>query len=134
MSGRRISASSIVTQRNGAARQARLLPQRHTDHAVDGSEDEKDARPFRFIEQAAEAEDDAALVLRKDLDGAEDVDAKDDDENQNAWAHDCTSEFAGTDGLYLLSSGEREAANGLALEWFEHEPDAKVERLGRLKG
>src|SRR5438105_2008415 len=46
----------------------RFLPQRDAHHAVDRREDEEDARTLRVAKETPEAEDDAALVFRKDLD------------------------------------------------------------------
>ena len=44
--------------------------QAETDDPIDGREHEDHARPFRLRQQLAEAEDDAALVFREDLDRA----------------------------------------------------------------
>ena len=51
----------------------RIDAQRNAHDAVDGREDQDDARPFGLVQQAAQAEDHAALVLAQNLDGAQQV-------------------------------------------------------------
>ncbi len=60
----------------------RLLAQVHAHHAVQRGEDQDNARAFRIFQEAAQAEDHAALVLAQDLDGIDDVQADDDDSNK----------------------------------------------------
>jgi hypothetical protein len=56
--------------------------QRNAHDAVDGREDQDDARSFGLIQQAAQAEDDAALVLAQNLDGGDQVQHHDDDDDR----------------------------------------------------
>src|SRR6185503_1273825 len=67
--------------------------QRDAHQPVDRSEDEEEARTFRISKQTAEPEDDPALVLGKDLDGAENVNRQDDDDDKGGDAHGCYSSF-----------------------------------------
>src|SRR5205085_11058316 len=61
----------------------RLLAQRDADDAIDRREDQKKPWSFRLRKQASQTEDDPALVFRKNLDRAEEVDGeKDDDDGQ----------------------------------------------------
>ena len=61
-------------------------PQVDLDHPVDDRDQQEDARALRLRQQAAEAEDDAALVLARDLDRRrqeqddEDCDGRNDDQ------------------------------------------------------
>src|SRR5207245_633770 len=68
-----------------------LLAQGYSHDFIDRREDQEDARPLRLRKQPAEAEDDAPLVFRKDLDRAENVQNEKDDDDQKADVHaaDC---------------------------------------------
>ena len=70
-----VVASDDVLRRNFE----RFLPQRNTHHAVDRTEDQNYAWTFCRAHQAAETEDDAALVFGQDLDGTQQIDDEDDD-------------------------------------------------------
>ena len=61
-----------------------LLAQGDADDLVDGAEDEDDAGAGGVVADAAEAEDDGALVLLEDLDGVEDVKEDDGDGDEIA--------------------------------------------------
>ncbi len=57
-------------------------PQADLHHAIDRREHQDHAGPLRLRQQLAEAEDHAALVLRQDLDRADDVDDQDEHDDQ----------------------------------------------------
>ena len=51
------------------------------DHPVDDRDQQEEARPLRLGEQAAEPEDDAALVLARDLDRREEEEDDEEDDD-----------------------------------------------------
>src|SRR5215471_11191704 len=57
----------------------RLLSQINSNHAVDGPENENDARALRVGQQPPEPEDDTALIFAENFDGADQVQAYDDE-------------------------------------------------------
>ena len=56
---------------------------RDSDHAVNGSKYQNHARALCLAEQPAKTKNDAALVLRQDLDGTQNIDNNNDDDNSN---------------------------------------------------
>ncbi len=65
-------------------------PQVDLDHPVDDRDQQEETRPLRFGQQAAEPEDDAALVLARDLDRGEeeeDDDQGDGGDGDQGWVH-----------------------------------------------
>src|SRR5262249_24586779 len=59
-----------------------FLAKRDAHHAVDGGEDQDYTRTFGLRQQAAEAEDHAALVFSEDLDGTQQVQRDNDDDDR----------------------------------------------------
>jgi len=85
-----------------------LLAERDANHLIEGAEDQNNAGALGW-DDVAEAEDDAALVLFEDLNGADEVENDDDAEEQDRVGHrglrprcgwmavgcDCTREMIG---------------------------------------
>ena len=87
-----------------------LLSQGDADDLVEGAEDEDDSGAFRLGRSAAEAEDDATLVLAKNLDRAEEIkrDYQNNDENRNTEHGEppgCDCIAAGRGAERLIGSG-----------------------------
>ena len=64
-----------------------LLAERDADDGVDGAEDQDDAGAGGVVADAAETEDDGALVLLENLDGVEDVEEDDGDGDEERERH-----------------------------------------------
>ena len=80
----RVTLSRVMMSCGGTSRAS--CRKRDAHDAIDGSEYKDDPRSLGLWKQAAEAEDDAALVFGKDLDRTEQV--KNDDDNDNDWLKD----------------------------------------------
>jgi hypothetical protein len=68
-----------------------LLAQADADDLVEGAEDEDDAGALGGLADAAEAEDDGALVLLEDLDGVDDVERENGENDEQRNGHAQTS-------------------------------------------
>ena len=75
-----------------------FLAEGDADDLVDGAEDEDDAGAGGVVADAAEAEDDGALVLLEDLDGVEEVEEDDGEDEEQRNGH-----------FVLETSGRRES-------------------------
>src|SRR5579871_1393241 len=77
-----------------------LLAKGDANHLVEGTENQNDTRPLGSWERSAEAEDDGAFVVAKDLDRVEQIKSNDQDENQKRKRQCGHSAFLTQQGFY----------------------------------